>query len=242
MPIAASRGEPKATGKIKEPVIFPIESGNSCPAPSYRFSPLLSGSTQISSTPFCCWLGRFRRLRAKTSWVGVSHRLPPAPKARVQGRVLLLAPPGLRSWLIHSSRSPPCSPDSVSWHQGQSFIVFKSLKRPPKGFFLHFFTSHGTSSLTLEPRLCLPHPQRTANPSKKLVPFPTTSSCRPVAVSKVQNHSSLFPSGIGQHHPARGSRFPAGTQKSPLTLPLMPWRGERPLLPGTVWQRWRRAG
>lgn len=124
------RGDSKATGKIKKkPVIAQIslESLVLLQATGFLFSigkhpnlfhPSLQLAREIPISKSKNLLG----------WGLALIPYPRAPKASIQGCAFLFAPPLLWSRLIHSNRSPPCSPGSVSCRlYGQSFIVFKSL-------------------------------------------------------------------------------------------------------------------
>jgi hypothetical protein len=137
-----------------------------------------------------------------------------------------------------------CFLGSVCLLCGQYLIVYEIKSNLKRIFSSHLFTPPSdliTPLIKIKQPPCFWHPQsvKPKAPRKKINPLPTIP---PPAKPSLRHHlrgpapTSLCPHpgwGAG-YQPARGSRFPVGTEKSPLTLRWMPWSGERPLLFGAV--------
>lgn len=164
---------------------------------------------------------------------------PPRPSRLIHRRVLTFQP---------APRSRRRFPGEVRRsRRAHSLMAFQSQKSPQENFPL---TSH-TPDVPLKDRkpptsrilqgLSRRLGERTPIPTPPSHPtHPPPPAINPTPSPKPGADASRSPCGTGGHHPARGPRSPVDTKRSPLTLPWMPWCGERPLLFGTIRRR-RRA-
>lgn len=130
----------------------------------------------------------------------------------------------VRVALTHCARPrlPFCS------HPGQSLLFLNHKSNLQRVFF---FFSHFS------------HLHHTLNPAIKTAPFPSShkelsGKLHPPPAKPPLCH---YPQGLARHlsvpNPDRRRPPRARLPESPLTLPRMPWSGERPLLFGTVRKR-----